>query len=289
MLDYITGEKLQELTDHTIVLYGQEYVTEQLKNINTPFTYFNPNIPITELSENIQNAKSLYVYIHKLDFFFNNIYPLRKKPFILMTHNYDSDVTEKYQKFLDDPKIIKWFSVNVNYQHPKLISIPIGIANSQWPHGNLNILEKIRNENNHKTMLVYKNFDISTAVHRRQHVHEATDRNGIYMAPRKPHIEYLRDISKSYFTICPMGNGIDSHRVWESLYLNTIPIVPDCIHFQGFKELPILPVINGEYDNWQHITIPLLQSALEKMSKVKYDNSKLRLEYWKKQIKHEPI
>ena len=27
------------------------------------------------------------------------------------------------------------------------------------------------------------------------------------------------------FVVCPEGNGADTHRIWESLLLNTIPVV----------------------------------------------------------------
>jgi hypothetical protein len=36
---------------------------------------------------------------------------------------------------------------------------------------------------------------------------------------------YLSKLGKYKFAICPPGNGIDSHRIWECLYLNVIPIL----------------------------------------------------------------
>jgi hypothetical protein len=36
---------------------------------------------------------------------------------------------------------------------------------------------------------------------------------------------YLQNLSTHKYAICPPGNGIDSHRIWEALYLGVIPIM----------------------------------------------------------------
>jgi len=287
-IDYITGEKLQECADHTIILNipsngASDLIRNQLKNINCKYTYFEPTGPI-QLGNDIQSAKSIFVYTHILPFFFQKIYPLLTKPFVLISHNSDNCVDEQYAKFLNEDKIIKWFAQNVNYKHLKLIPIPIGIANAQWPHGNLKIFDDIKKENNLKNTLVYKNFDINTSQANRWHVHQSTNQNGILMSPKKPYIEYLRDISRSIFTICPMGNGIDTHRMWESLYLNTIPIVADCAHNRGFDNLPIVYIPQGQSKNWNIITKDFLLAQLQEINNKQFSLDKLKLSYWKNQI-----
>lgn len=50
-------------------------------------------------------------------------------------------------------------------------------------------------------------------------------------------------VNQSYFTLCPEGNGLDSYRIWESLYLGAIPVVknlmtyshPDYVNMPIFK------------------------------------------------------
>jgi hypothetical protein len=279
MTNYITGEKLQECVDHTIVLKGQFYADEQLKHTNCKYTYFEKNQNINSLPNDILNAKSLFVYTHILDFFFSKIYPLLKNPFVLVTHNSDNDINEQYKLYLNDTKIIKWFAQNVNYNHEKLSSLPIGIANSQWPHGNLNIFENIKNTKIEKTNLIYKNFEISTNIIHRNYVNAALSRNNIYMNTKKPYNQYLIDINQSFFNICPKGNGIDTHRMWESLYLGCIPVVDDCINNQNFKDLPILIV-----SNWNDVTIDYLKDNILKYKNIQFNYEKLNLNYWKNRI-----
>jgi len=45
------------------------------------------------------------------------------------------------------------------------------------------------------------------------------------------------------FAICPEGNGIDCHRIWECFYLKVIPIVLDNIFIRKVKDKYKLPMI----------------------------------------------
>jgi len=40
--------------------------------------------------------------------------------------------------------------------------------------------------------------------------------------------------------VCPRGNGIDCHRVWETLYLGRVPIIKKERAMRYFEELPIV-------------------------------------------------
>ena len=60
-------------------------------------------------------------------------------------------------------------------------------------------------------------------------------------------IEYAEISSNFKFIACPRGNGIDTHRFWESLYRGSIPIVKVSDWSQNLKPLN-LPFV--EIDNW---------------------------------------
>jgi hypothetical protein len=284
-MKYVTGEKIQELADHTIVCIDQPLVKEQLKNTNCRYTYFDRTKTVTSLPEEVLNANILFVYTHVMDFFIDRIFPLLKHPFTLVSHNSDNSVDARYLKLLDNGMLVKWYAQNADIEHPKLVPIPIGIANSQWPHGDLKIFDKIRNEHNVKDNLVYKNFDVNTSHCNRCHVEIATSRNGIPMAPRKPLEDFLRDISKSYFTICPMGSGTDCHRIWEALYLGSVPVVADCPHNRGFRDLPIVFIPEGQFRNWEMVTRKFLEDKYNEMKNKTYDMSKIDLNYWHNRIR----
>jgi len=87
--------------------------------------------------------------------------------------------------------------------------------------------------------------------------------------------KYLKLLSTFQFAICPEGNGLDTHRFWECLYLKTIPIClrnEITIYYQQFFPMVLL-------DNW---------SELDPVQ-LKYDDFQwnsdsdllLRMDYWK--------
>ena len=45
------------------------------------------------------------------------------------------------------------------------------------------------------------------------------------MSSNKPYDEYVNELTTYRFCLCIRGNGIDTHRFWESLYLGVIPVV----------------------------------------------------------------
>lgn len=86
------------------------------------------------------------IYFVKIDFvkhFFELYKPTSE--YILITHNGDLGVTSEHMDILNDPHLMVWFAQNIHIEHPKLTSIPIGIANEIWPHGDVNILNEIMN------------------------------------------------------------------------------------------------------------------------------------------------
>jgi hypothetical protein len=49
-----------------------------------------------------------------------------------------------------------------------------------------------------------------------------------------------RMMRRTLFTACPRGNGIDTHRFWESLYLGSIPIVLESEMSTAYERWPVL-------------------------------------------------
>jgi hypothetical protein len=98
-----------------------------------------------------------------------------------------------------------------------------------WTHGNLNIfdsfgLDELRKLHLNKSKKVYFNFNISTNHEKRQQCYDSVISKIPFLPNMNPHNNLVR-LSKYEFCICPEGNGVDTHRLWEALYLQSIPIV----------------------------------------------------------------
>jgi len=189
-------------------------------------------------------------------------------------------VTQEYIEALNNNKIIHWFGQNTTIMHPKLTTLPIGIANSQWEHGNLNTMEEVIKMKNSKSKLLYVNFNVGTNSKIRSIVKSIMIKNGYeFIESNLKFKEYLLDMSSYKFAICPEGNGPDCHRIWECLYLGTIPIVHNIVSYQEFSDLPILMI-----DDWNIVTDDFLNHQYELFSNKKYNLSKLSFSYWKDTI-----
>lgn len=266
---YISGDDYKNLADH---------ILESDNPVNIQKYYsFNPN--------SVKDKDIIFVETSGLDIFFERFYPHIKNKFIIISSNDDFPVDGKYEKYLNENKIIIWFGQNINLQHKKLIPIPIGITNGHWHHARYNainishIKKQIINYNK-KQYLLYVNFETGTAPqHREPALQIAKTFNFATLAKRKPYSLYLSDIAKSKFVMSPHGNGLDCHRTWEALYLNSYPIVLSSSLDPLYKNLPVLIL-----DNWLEITEKLLEEKYIEFSKMKWDKNKIMFEYWKNLI-----
>ncbi len=93
--------------------------------------------------------------------------------------------------------------------------------------------------------------------------------------------EFISDILSHKASICPSGNGIDTHRLYETLYANRIPIVfsRDQKHIYDtlYKSLPVICL-----DNVLQISNKNLINNL--INKLNNNTEKIKYSYWKKRI-----
>jgi hypothetical protein len=207
----------------------------------------------------------------------------RKRECVLITGK--SDYSIGYDEFKNRPaQIKKWFAVNVDYEHPDLIPIPLGCENpkSRGYSGDMRVIQDVIDKKNKKTNLVMLNCNITTNVAIRQPiVDEFKDKDWVTYYPYGLKFSDCVDkMSRSKYIICPPGNGIDCHRVWEALAVGTIPIVQRSIHFEGLSDLPILIV-----DNFGCVDKMLLEESYHNI-KASWNCEKATIQYWKKEIMH---
>jgi hypothetical protein len=253
-MDFITGNKFKKISDFIFDENG--FVKTKVNN----------EIPI------------YFVKTDYVETFFLNYKP--KTYYKIITHNSDYPITEKFKNFLEDHNLIKWFGQNIDYKHPKLISIPIGIANERWTHGDESTLTKIVESNYKKENLIYCNFDINTNFKERTKCLDSIKKNGLNMDSRLGFKEYLTKLSKSFFTISPNGNGIDCHKTWESMYLKTIPIVTESHNISFYENYPIYIIKDWETFDIKKISIELYNDLIRK-----YDDKIIDFDYYFNKLK----
>jgi hypothetical protein len=289
---FISGERIQALTELTIgsseitEFHGKENIRSQ-KHLEIPAPYPHPNLegflihrePSEELIVNSKNSKSIFVYTPLIPYFRYFIAPRIETPFILISHNSDDPVTDKDLELLNHPFLVKWFAQNVEFNHSKLEALPIGLTNIQW--GNQKMAELRKAGCSYaKSKNVYANFRHSTHSSRSMLLSSLATIGGVTVRePVLKYNEYIKELASHKFCICPRGNGIDTHRFWESQYVDTIPILLKKDWTPSYSALPILLV-----DNWEELREINFEESYIKISCKFFSRKSLSMDYYKKLI-----
>jgi hypothetical protein len=275
-MNIITGEKMQFLAD---VYFGS---TIDYFLFNPAIGINDKNFLIKDIPEKYNNPKIIYSYTHcllelydKFDCFMNN--------FILISGNSDENIIEsKFKKIAEHPRIIKWFSQNVCFIHPKLEPFSIGIANEQWEHGNSKCFSQICDSLNliNKTKDIFFNFTFTSP--KRNICYDAL-KNSIEFLPNTNPIHNFNRLSEYKFAICPEGNGVDTHRLAECWYLKVVPIVVENDFINTIRNKIDYPIIIlKDWNEILNINLDYSKYIFDFTNKI---NNFINLNYYKEQIK----
>jgi hypothetical protein len=179
-----------------------------------------------------------------------------------------------------------WFTVNKQTTRPNVFSIPLGITNDTNEsdlhpiYGNLDCMTNVMQEQIEHKNFVYMNININTYPIERQFVWDLfNNKEWVTIGTIENTIEgrtkFLRDIKAHTFVLCPRGNGIDTHRLWETLYMGSIPIVKRDIGYSDFEDLPICFV-----NDWSEITVEFLEDEKQRIQNTNWNLEKLKMSYW---------
>lgn len=103
------------------------------------------------------------------------------------------------------------------------------------------------------------------------------DSKWVTVAPKLDYEPYLRAIKDHKFVLCPSGNGIESARNWETLYMKRVPVFKRHPYLEEmFKDFPALFV-----NDFDEVTQELLNENEALYFKAQnMDMSMLDLGYW---------
>lgn len=254
---FITGHAFKRIADYVI---------------DSNSCNFNP--------QTVPEKSIIFVKTDFVPFFFQQVFPRLKNPVILITHNSDYSAPGRFASYLDDPKIIMWFGQNKDiHYHPKFMGIPIGIANSEWAHGNQtvfnNVLDLLETTPFNRTEKLYINFSPGTNPDRRTVLNLLKDNPFAFRASTKPIGIYLQEMAHFKYVISPFGNGLDCHRTWEALYMGCIPVVTASTLDSLYEDLPVI-ILN----TWQDLSFDDLQEKYLHPSKNFVNKEKMFMDYW---------
>ncbi len=156
------------------------------------------------------------------------------------------------------------YGVNALFNNEKITPFPFGLQRQMNPNDRrLEIMKENveKDEHTEPTKLLYLNMGIGRNEERQSLAHYKTN-NWITTRfdaqskffPYDKYQDFLNELKDHKFIACPPGHGMDTHRIWETLYMRRVPIIKEHPYFRKLLEgFPVLFV-----EDW-NITKKLLE------------------------------
>ena len=192
---------------------------------------------------------------------------------------------ENFEEPIVFPQSINlWLCQNNSMPNTKeKITIPIGLENMRFARAGLPKSFKSYNSNEIQNKVLMPPM-WPTNPNRFVAVSEALERKDLFDVYRDyiPNSQYVGFFGRNKFVFCCEGNGFENHRVWESLYRNSFPVMLNTPWAKTLSDLdlPILYV-----DKISDLNTKMLEDHLDKWWNFDPKNCpSLWLSYWEKLI-----
>ncbi len=213
---------------------------------------------------------------------------LTRKRVVLVTGEGDLPCDGFRQKFLP-ANVVRWFSTNVTAAHPRVSALPLGLGS---PRSGTTLrageIAERRQSCQPRDRWLYVNFrpDTNPAVRGPAfQFFQSHPGRGDWVTFQEPcqrgeNAGFLDDLIRHRFVACPPGNGVDTHRMWESLVAGAIPVVLRSTAVEPFAHLPILFV-----KDYRELTRELLSEAFVRLQVPLQVPAEMHSEFWGEQIR----
>jgi hypothetical protein len=213
----------------------------------------------------------------------------------LVVGHSDIKLDFRQQKFLKALGVSRIYSVNSVPWKNFAVSLPLGLSNDS----NESDLHQILGNRSHLieasegsnfpsdfSNTVYANFTSENNLEARNELLKIirNNQNIVFDVPvfsDLGRVDYLKKLRTHNFVLCPEGNGVDTHRLWETLYMGGIPIIKANHYMNALvKDLPVLVV-----NEWKQVLDSnFLELAYFQLRNDTFNYDKLFWPYWQQLI-----
>ncbi len=267
---YLSGDSLRKYADH---------VYDETSKLNT---------------RKVRTNDIIFLKTDYLEEYFLSTHKNIKNPYILITHNSDISIKEKELRYLDK-KIIHWFAMGLETKmNERVSSIPIGLENKRYLRNGItknfnNVLNSKNFNATKKQKKILCSFNEKTNYEVRNPIIKISNENNeIDVKNFNSSLDYLTELSKYKYILCPEGNSIATHRMWESLIFNCTPVVVDNFFHQNFFDLGIPLIILDDWSDLKDVTFEEIEE-LNKVNSGKNFKEFIYFKFWEKRITSKKI
>ena len=227
----------------------------------------------------ISDAQVIFCPSHKIEDFIE-IYGPATRAKVLILGNSDRDFTSPIQGL--PPSIKKVFCQNLLFEDSRYQVLPIGIENLRLAkNGKMHLYRAQYFEQSKENQVLLGPF---SNTHSERAEIDFTNLKSEILVPqfnRMEPLEYARFASGFNYIAAPRGNGMDTHRFWETLYRGGIPIVKQSSWSKQIAALnfPIIQIVSWDPD--------YILTGIQKNSNLKADRNLPQLwwPWWEKFIR----
>jgi hypothetical protein len=259
---YISGDSFRKEAN---LVWERSSSKFEVRDVKSDFVIFCESDCISDLNEKI--LKKLTV------------------PITLILGNSDQNHGYTFQNIKNSVGVKKIFAQNLETSMDGFYPLPIGLENL-WraSHGKTSAFKKLRKVSKIRKPRIMWTFTIDTnpAVRSKAaqelSIVEVADRFGTMSS--KEHRELLLSYS---FVASPPGNGLDTHRAWEAMYLGCVPIVLRSYMTEYFEKLGLPIWVVDCYSQIESLSEQQLSEKYEKLQPG-FKSKALWFDFWVNQI-----
>ena len=195
----------------------------------------------------------VFVKTDLLDLFCEKILPALTEPCVIVSGHSDLSPSERAWDSLHRwPFVTSWLAMHLARESPKATCISIGFSEPDRLHGNQQAVRAAMDSARKRDKTTGKRrctvwFPMTSDTHPiRSELASVSHIRLVRSREKMSFEEYLDEMSRHAFVVCPRGNGIDIHRVYEALAVGTVPIYvsrddpPGC-----YATMPVVVVKGG--------------------------------------------
>jgi len=211
--------------------------------------------------DRVRDGDVIFVKTDLLDAFTKTQLPaLRAKNLTLVIGHSDCRLgPEAISRINASPNVTRWLAMHmrVSQRCAKGAGIPIGLAEPDRPYGDQDLVATYAELAASESATAPRRVDrvlfppvgishpVRTVVLRQSRANPLVD----VQTEKMEYETYLRSLLGHRWVLCPRGNGVDVHRVWEALLLRCIPVyVADSLDNvpEVFSRFPMIVVATPE-------------------------------------------
>ncbi|MCB4406919.1 hypothetical protein [Synechococcus sp. MU1642] len=254
-------------------------------------TFFARNYSPLNL-DHIEDGTIIYCVTDLARHLYDALKKVQKRVVIIFGRSVYS-VSDDYSLFFDDCNVAHIFGQNCITSDPRFTKIPLGHENKHFgslchPSNSVGLIQRMIEEQTTKPKQVseelFTSFSVATnPVERKRCLLSAIRAPYTRIAnmiidtsDEYQQLQFYNQIRRARFVLCPWGNGVDTHRFWQTLYMGSVPITRRNPALTDFLDTGALFI-----DSWEQIlSYETLLDMYDQTVVGRVNQDKIFFEYW---------